>query len=62
MKSFTILHALAAMFNDRIVKSISSDTESREEQDGGKYSFVRQTTAELRAILQVYVMNSTEKK
>ena len=50
------------MFNNCIIKTISSDAESREEQDGGKYSFVGQTTVELQAILQVYVMKNTEKK
>ena len=32
-------------------KTISSDAESREEQDGGKHLFVRRTTAVLWAIL-----------
>ena len=50
------------MFNDCIIKTISSDAESREEQDGSKYSFVGQTMAELKAILQVYVTKNTEKK
>ena len=50
------------MFNDCIIKSILSDAESREEQDGSKYSFVGRTTAELQAILQVYVTKNTEKK
>ena len=50
------------MFNDCIIKTISSDAESCEEKDGGKYLFVGQTTAELQAILQVYVMKNTEKK
>ena len=50
------------MFNDCIIKTISSDAESRKEQDGGKYSFVGQTMAKLQAILQVYVMKNTEKK
>ena len=51
-----------AMFNDCIIKTISSDAESRKEQDVGKYSFVGQTMAKLQAILQVYVMKNTEKK
>jgi len=55
LKSFAVLHALAAMFNDCIIKTISSDVESREEQDGSKYSFVGRTTVELQAILQVYM-------
>ena len=50
------------MFNDCIIKTISSDAESREEQDGSKYYFVGWTMAELQAILQVYVMKNTEKK
>ena len=50
------------MFNDCIIKTILSDAESREEQDGSKYSFVGQTTAELQAILLVYVTKNTEKK
>ena len=50
------------MFNDCIIKNISSDAESREEQDGGKYSFVGRMTTKLQAILQVYVMKNTEKK
>ena len=43
-------------------KTISSDAESREEQDGNKYSLIGQTTAELQAILQVNVTKNTEKK
>ena len=50
------------MFNDCVIKTISSDAESREEQDGGKYLFVGRTTAELQAILRVYVTKNTEKK
>ena len=50
------------MFNDCVIKTISSDPESREEQDGGKYSLVGRMTAELPAILQVYVTKNTEKK
>ena len=50
------------MFNDCIIKTISSDAESREEQDGSKYSFVGKTTAELQAILQAYVTKNMEKK
>ena len=49
--NFAVWHALAAIFNDCIIKTISSDVESCEEQDGGKYLFVGQTTAELQAIL-----------
>ena len=41
---------------------MSSDAESRKEQDDRKYFFVGQTTAELQAILQVYVVKNTEKK
>ena len=43
------------MFNDCVIKTISSDAESCEEQNGSKYSFVGRTTAKLQAILQVYV-------
>ena len=50
------------MFDDCVIKTISSDAESREEQDGGKHSFVGQTTAKLQAILQVYVTKNMEKK
>ena len=52
------------MLNDCVIEtiSISSDAESREEQDGGKYSFVRLTMAELQVILQIYVMKNMEKK
>ena len=62
LKSFAVLHVLAAMFNDCIIKTISSGAGSREEQDGSKHSFIGQTTAELQAILQVYVMKNMEKK
>ena len=34
-----------------VIKTISSDAESREEQDGGKHLFVGRTMAELQAIL-----------
>ena len=50
------------MFIDCIMKTISSDVESCEEQDGGKHYFVGQMTAKLQAILQVYVAKNTEKK
>ena len=60
MKSFAILPVLAVMFNDCITKTILSD--AREEQDGSEYFFVGQMTAELQAILQVYVTINTEKK
>ena len=50
------------MFSDCIIKIILSDAESLEEQDGGKYSFVGQATAELLTILQAYVTKNTEKK
>ena len=51
LKLFAIWHALVAIFNDCVVKPISSDVESREEQDGGKHLFVERTTAVLQAIL-----------
>ena len=51
LKLFAVWHALAAIINDCVIKSISSDAELREEQDGGKHLFVGRTTAELRAIL-----------
>ena len=50
------------MFNDCIIKTISSDAESHEEKDGSKYSFVGRTMAELQAILQVNVTKNMEKK
>ena len=62
LKSFAILHVLAAMFNDCKIKTISSDAESHEEQDGSKYSFIGRMTDELQAILQVYVTKNTDKK
>ena len=37
---FAVLLSLAAMFDDCIIKTISSDAESHEEQDGGKHLFV----------------------
>ena len=51
MKLFAVWHALAAIFYGCVIKTISSDAESHEEQDGGKHLFVGQTTAELQAIL-----------
>ena len=50
------------MFNDCVIKTISSNAESREEQDGSKCSFVGRTTSELQAILQVYIKKNMEKK
>ena len=50
------------MFDDCIIKTISSNAESREEQDGGKHSFLGQTTAELQAVFQLHVAKNTEKK
>ena len=62
LKSFAVLHVLAAMFNDCVIKTISSNAESHEEKDGSKYSFVGRTMAELQAILQVNVTKNMEKK
>ena len=50
------------MFDNCVIKTISSEAESHEEQDSGKHSFVGRTMAELQAILQVCVMKNTEKK
>jgi len=44
---FAVLLFLAAMFADCMIKTISSGAESREEQDGGKYSFVGRMMAGL---------------
>ena len=49
------------MFNNCVIKTIVSNAESREEQDGGKYSFVGRTMAELQAILQVHVTKNKQK-
>ena len=38
------------MFDNCIIKTIPTDAKSREEQDGGKHSFVERSTAELQAI------------
>jgi len=46
-----VWHAIAAILNDCVIKTTSSDAESHEEQDGGKHVFVGRTTAELQAIL-----------
>jgi len=40
LKSFAVLGILVAMFDDSIITTISSDAESREEQDGGKQFLV----------------------
>ena len=61
MKSFAVSHILAAMFDDCIIKTLSFDAESREEQDGGKYSFVGQTTAELQAVFKLHVAGKEAK-
>ena len=39
-KSFAVTGILAAMFDDCVIKIISSDAESREEQDGRKQFLV----------------------
>ena len=62
LKLFTALHVLAAMFNDCVIKTISSNAKSHEEQDGSKFSFVGRTTAELQAIFQVCEAKNTKKK
>ena len=62
LKSFAVLHVLAAKFNNCIIKTILSDAKSCEEQDGGKYSFLGRTTAELLAILQVRICNEKHGK
>ena len=40
LKSFAVLHVLAVMFDDCVIKIISSDAELREKQEGRKHSFV----------------------
>ena len=47
LKLFGALLFLAAMLDDCIIKTISFDAESREEQDGSMHLFVGQTMAEL---------------
>ena len=51
LKLFAVWHTLVAISNDCIIKAISPDVESCEEQDGGKHLFVGRTTAGLQAIL-----------
>ena len=45
-----------------IIKTISSDAESCEEQDCGKHSFEGGMMAELQAIFQLHVAKDTERK
>ena len=40
LKSFAVSLFLAAMFDDCVIKTTSSDAKSREEQDGGKHLFL----------------------
>ena len=40
LKLFAILFFVVTIFDDCIIKTISSDAESHEEQDGGKHLFV----------------------
>ena len=62
LKIVAVLHVLAAMFDDCIIQAISSDAESREEQDGSKHSFSGQTVAELLAIFQLHVSKNQGKE
>ena len=41
----------STIFNDCVIRTISLDAESHEEQDGGKHLLVGQMTAKLQAIL-----------
>ena len=50
------------MFDNFIIKTLSSDAESCEEQDGGKQFSVGPITAELQSIFQLVVTKKTEKK
>jgi len=61
-KSFAVSGILATMFDDCIIKTISSNAESRKEQDGSCDFFVGRMMAELQAIFQLHVTKSTEKK
>ena len=51
LKLFAVWHALPSIFYGCVIKTISSDAESREEQDGGKHLFVGRMMAELQARL-----------
>ena len=47
LKLFAVLLFLAVMFADCVIKTISTDAESCEEQDGGKHLLVGSAMAEL---------------
>ena len=46
LKSFAVLYILVAIFDDCII-TLSSDAESRGEQDGGKHPIVGQTNSQV---------------
>ena len=60
-KSLAVLGFLAAMFNICIINTMPSDVNLREEQDGSKQYFVRQTTAKLQVVFHLYVVKNMKK-
>ena len=60
-ESFAVSGVLVAMFDNCIIKTMPSDAESCEEQDGGKQYFVGQTTTKLQAVFHIYVAKNTER-
>ena len=60
--SSTFLGIQAAIFDNFIIKTIPSDAESCEIQDGGKQYYVGQTTAKLQVVFHLDVVENVEKK
>ena len=61
-KSFEVLICTAAIFFYCVIKTIPSDVESREKQDGSKHKFVGGTIAKIWPDLRQGVAKNTEKK
>ena len=61
-KSFAVLGALVIMFDNCIIKTISSNAKSQDEPDCGKQYFLGQTTAKLQAVFYLYALKSMEMK
>ena len=60
-ESLAVSGILVVMFDNCVIKTIPSDAESREEQDGNKQYFVGRTTAKLQVIFHLDVAENMEK-
>ena len=61
-KLLAVSSILTAVLDNCIIKTTSSNAESREEQDGSKQNFLGQIKAELQAVFHLDVARNMEKR